>query len=163
MLAYMDDSFSYDKEGNILWYGPYKCYYPSKQTKLLNLWDEIGLLHKKQKQEYGRVLRITGFLVDPNKMRVTMDDEDRTKLLDHIADFICTTTGGVRWSLCEFQQMTGWINWSLNVFPLLKLEHSNVCNKISSKSQGHALIHVNKAVVDDLTWFHSHIINSEGI
>jgi hypothetical protein len=44
--------------------------------KLLMLWDEIGLLYEKAKQEYGWVLRIMGFLVDPNKMRVTMDDED---------------------------------------------------------------------------------------
>jgi hypothetical protein len=81
LFSYMDDSFSFDIEGNVLWYEPYKCYYPMKQAKLLTLWDEISLPHKKGKQEYGPELRITGFLVDPNGMRVTLDDEDRIKLL----------------------------------------------------------------------------------
>ena len=47
VFAYIDDSFSFDEEGNVVWYEPYRCYYPSKQTNLLQLWDEIGLSHEK--------------------------------------------------------------------------------------------------------------------
>jgi hypothetical protein len=163
MFSYMDDSFSFDVDGNVLWYEPYRCYYPAKQVKLLKLWDEIGLPHEKAKQEYGRQLRITGFLVDPNEMRVTMDDEDRSKLIQHVSDFIQTASGGTRRSLREFQQLAGWINWSLNVYPLLKPALSNVYDKISGKSQPHALIFVSKAVTDDLSWFISHVESSYGI
>jgi hypothetical protein len=163
LFAYMDDSFSFDEEGNVIWYEPYQCYYPAKQAKLLALWDEIGLPHEKGKQEYGRQLRITGFLVDPNEMRVSMDEEDKSKLLEHISDFIRIAPGGTRRSLREFQQMAGWINWSLNVFPLLKPALSNIYDKISGKSETHAQIHVSKAVADDLSWFVLHVEQSEGI
>ena len=53
LFGYIDDNFSFDVDGNVLWYEPYRCYYPTKQTKLLMLWDEIGLPHEKPKQEYG--------------------------------------------------------------------------------------------------------------
>ena len=43
LFGYIDNNFSFDEEGNIQWYEPYKCYYPAKQTELLKLWDEIGL------------------------------------------------------------------------------------------------------------------------
>ena len=56
LFGYIDDNFSFDEEGNILGYQPYQCYYPAKQTKLLELWDEINLPHEKSKQEYGPVL-----------------------------------------------------------------------------------------------------------
>ena len=99
LFGYIDDNFSFDEEGNVQWYEPYKCYYPTKQTKLLELWDEIGLPHEKSKQEYAPVLRIIGFMVDPNLMRVSMDEEDRMKLIQHVTDFTATTPGGTRRTL----------------------------------------------------------------
>jgi hypothetical protein len=140
LLSYMDDSFSFEVEGNVMWYGPYQCYYPAKQTKLLKFWDEIGLLHEKPKQEYGRQLRITSFMVDPNKMCITMDDKDKLKLLERVAEFAHTAPGGTHRTLQEFQQFTDWINWVLNVFLWLKLALSNIYEKRSSKSNSHAII-----------------------
>src|SRR5271168_1356721 len=162
-FAYIDDNFSFDIDGNVLWYEPYNCYYPEKQTRLLLLWDEINLPHEKPKQEYGPTLRIIGFLVDPNLMRVSMDEEDRTWLLQHVSGFCATTPGGTRRTLREFQQLAGWINWSFNVFPLLKPALSNVYAKIGGKSESHAKIFVSKALVRDLDWFRSHVQNSDGI
>jgi hypothetical protein len=86
----------------VTFFGTYRCYYPTKQVKLLKLLDEIGLPHEKAKQEYGQELQITGFLVNPNEMWVTMDDEDHGKLLQHVSDFIRTASGGTRWTLHEF-------------------------------------------------------------
>src|SRR6202522_662937 len=145
LFGYIDDNFSFDEEGNVLWYEPYKCYYPAKQAKLLMLWDEISLPHDKAKQEYGPVLRIIGFMVDPNLMRVSMDEEDRNRLLQHVTDFTATAPGGTRRTLREFQQLAGWINWSFNVLPLLKPALSNVYAKIGGKHQSHAKIFVSKA------------------
>jgi hypothetical protein len=96
-------------------------------------------------------------------MQVTMDDEDHGKLLQHVSDFVHTASGGTRRTLHEFQQLAGWINWSLNIYPLLKPALSNVYDKISSKSQPHALIFVSKAVTDNLCWFISHAESLYGI
>jgi hypothetical protein len=163
LLGYIDDNFSFDEEGNVMWYEPYQCYYPAKQAGLLQLWDEIGLPHDKSKQEYAPVLRIIGFMVDPNLMRVSMDEEDRTKLVKHVLDFSATTPGGTRRTLREFQQLAGWINWSFNVFPLLKPALSNVYAKIGGKTESHAKVFVSKAVVKDLEWFIFHVRNSDGV
>jgi hypothetical protein len=163
LFGYIDDAFSYDLEGNVLWYEPYGCYFPAKQTKLLELWDEIGLPHEKGKQEYGLTLRIIGFIVDPNRMRVSMDDDDRLALIRHVSDFISTAPGGTRRSLREFQQLAGWINWSFNVFPLLKPALCNVYDKIRGKTQSLAKIFVNKAVVEDLSWFITSVQASDGV
>ena len=76
----------------------------------MHLWDEIGLPHEKAKQEYAPALRVIGFLVDPNLMRVSMDEEDRVKLIQHVADFTAIAPGGTRRTLREFQQIAGWIN-----------------------------------------------------
>ena len=147
LLGYIDDNFSFDEDGNVMWYEPYRCYFPTKQTKLLNLWDEIGVPHDRSKQEYAPVLRVIGFLVDPNLMRVSMDEEDRVNLIQHVADFTATARGGTRRTLREFQQIAGWINWSFNVFPLLKPALSNVYAKVSGKSDSYVKIYVSKAVV----------------
>lgn len=163
LLGYIDDNFSFDEDGNVMWYEPYRCYFPTKQTKLLNLWDEIGVPHDRSKQEYAPVLRVIGFLVDPNLMRVSMDEEDRVNLIQHVADFTATARGGTRRTLREFQQIAGWINWSFNVFPLLKPALSNVYAKVSGKSDSYAKIYVSKAVVRDLDWFVSHVRASDGV
>jgi hypothetical protein len=163
LFGYIDDNFSFDIDGNVLWYDPYRCYYPTKQTNLLLLWDEIGLPHEKPKQEYGPTLRIIGFLVDPNRMRVTMDDEDRNNLVRRALQFIATAPGGTRRTLREFQELAGWVNWSFNVFPLLKPGLSNVYEKMSGKMESHAKIFVNKGVIHDLTWFVSEVRNSSGV
>ena len=81
LFSYIDDNFSFEEEGKVTWYAPYQCYYPTKQTKLLQLWDKIGLPHEKAKQEYGPILRIIGFMVDLQLMCISMDEEDRDKLV----------------------------------------------------------------------------------
>ena len=163
LFGYIDDNFSFEREGNVLWYEPYQCYYPAKQAELLKLWDEIGLPHDKSKQEYAPVLRIIGFMVDPKLMRVSMDEEDKNRLIQHVSDFSATAPGGTRRTLREFQQLAGWINWSFNVFPLLKPALSNIYAKIGGKTESHAKIFVSKAVTRDLEWFVSHVRRSDGM
>ena len=140
LFRYINDNFSFDEEGNVLWYEPYQCYYPTKQTRLLLLWDEIGLLHDKSKQEYAPILHIISFMLDLNLMRVSMDDEDHERLIQQVTDFSATAPGGTRRMLKEFQQLAGWINWSFNMFPLLKPALSNVYAKIGGKSESHAKV-----------------------
>ena len=96
-------------------------------------------------------------------MRVSMDDGDRNKLIQHINSFTATAPGGTRKTLREYQQLAGWINWSFNVFPLLKPALYNVYAKISGKSESHAKLFVSKAVVRDLEWYVFHMQQSDGI
>jgi hypothetical protein len=62
-----------------------------------------------------------------------------------------------------FQQIAGWVNWSLNVFPLPKPALSNVYEKTSGKDNPHAGIFVNQAIICDLLWFLDHLSCSSGI
>ena len=163
LFGYINDNFDFDEEGNVLWYEPYQCYYPTKQAKLLKLWDEISLPHEKAKQEYGPVLQIIGFNINPELMCVCMDEEDRTRLIQCVTDFIAVAPGGTHRTLQEFQQVAGWINWSFNVFPLLKPALSNVYAKIGGKNESHAKIFVSKAVVCDLDWFKWNVSRSNGV
>jgi hypothetical protein len=105
LFGYIDDNFSFEEEGRVSWYAPHQCYYPLKQAELLHLWDEIGLPHDESKQEYGPVLHVIGFMVDPNLMRISMDDDDKSRLIQHINDFIATAPRGTRQTLREFQQL----------------------------------------------------------
>ena len=77
-----------------------------------------------------------------------MDEEDRVRLVQRVMDFTATAPGGTRRTLKEFQQLAGWINWSFNVFPLLKPALSNIYAKIAGKTESHAKIFVSKAVAD---------------
>jgi hypothetical protein len=163
LFGYIDDNFFFEREGNVLWYEPYKCYYPAKQTKVLMLWDEIGLPHEKGKQEYGLKLRIIGFEVDPNAMTVTMARCDRLTLLENVRAFVKIAPGGTRRSLRDFQQIAGYINWALNVYPLLKPGLSNLYAKISGKSQPFAKIRINQGLINDFQWFASHVERSDGV
>ena len=45
------------------------------------------------------MLRIIGFIVDPKLMRVCMDEEDRTRLIQRVTDFTATAPGGTRRTL----------------------------------------------------------------
>src|ERR1700678_2758077 len=72
-----------------------------------------------------------------------------------------TAPGGTHRTLQEFQQLAGWVNWSFNVFPLLKPALSNVYMKIKGKTQSYARIFVSKAVIQDLSWFVSHVQRSD--
>ena len=102
-------------------------------------------------------------MVDPKLMHVSMDEEDRTRLIRRVTDFSATAPGGTRRTLREFQQLAGWINWLFNVFPLLKPALLNVYAKIGGKVESHAKIFVSKAVVRDLDWFKTHVQCSSGV
>jgi hypothetical protein len=161
--TYVDDAFSFDTFGNAKWYPPYHCYLPAKQTKLLELWDELNIPHQKSKQEYGPVLTLIGFQVDPNNMSITMPADAKRDLITYLESFLMGSKQGNRHELREFQRLAGWVNWSLNVFPLLKPALSNVYAKIAGKTTTKSGVYVNKAIHEDLTWLLKHLGSASGI
>jgi hypothetical protein len=161
--AYVDDSYSFDIAGNVLWYEHYNCYFPAKQTMLLQLWDELNIPHQRNKQEYGPTLTLIGFEVDPNAMTITMPADAKRDLIAYLENFIHAALHGKRHELRESQRLAGWVNWSLNVYPLLRPGLSNCYSKIAGKNRPKALIYVGKNMTEDLNWLLRHLRSSTGI
>lgn len=160
LKTYMDDSFSFEISGRVLYYAPYDCVFPAKQTRLLQLWDSIGLPHERAKQVFGAPLTVIGFDVDPNTMQVTQPTHKKAELVMELRRFAQKNRC---WSLREFQRLAGWCEWSFNVFPLLKPGLSVLYDKIRGKSNGFAQIHVNNTLIYELHWLADHIERSDGL
>jgi hypothetical protein len=160
LKCYIDDNCSFARLGDVRYYPPYKRYFPTDQTKLLELWDEIGLPHEERKQIYSPVIPFIGFDVNPNAMTISINDDRKCDLLNKVRDF---AKAGKRRSLKDFQSLAGHVNWSLAVFPLLKPALSAVYAKMAGKSLPMASIRVNNAVRNELLWFAKHADDSDGI
>jgi hypothetical protein len=164
LFAYVDDEFSFDLTGNVSYYAKYNKYLPKKQTKLLQLWDELGIPHKEKKQLSGTPLKIIGFDVDANKLTYTMSEIWKKELIVAIRHFTSLSgTKGRRFSLCDFQRLAGWSNWAFNVFPLLKPGLSSLYTKTTGKQKANAKIWVNNTIRDDLNWMADHMEKSDGV
>nr|GAT60586.1 predicted protein [Mycena chlorophos] len=162
-FLYMDDDFGAGRADEISYYSPYNDVFPSDQVATLQLWDEIGLPHEAPKQVWGPTLTIIGFEVDANTLTFTMPEKKRAELIAGVEEFIRIESAGRRHPLREFQRIAGWLNWSFNVYPLLKPALSHVYDKMSGKSNPDALVYVNRGVVRDLKWFVGHLEVSSGI
>jgi hypothetical protein len=93
---------------------PYTELYPSEQVQLLQLWDEILLLHEKQKQLIGKLLHIIGFNVDLSTLLISFPQESKRYLVSAIRDFVDPHNSRCR-TLLQWQRLLGWIKWALNV------------------------------------------------
>jgi hypothetical protein len=160
LKAYVDDNCSFEPTNNFRYYAPYHRYFPSNQTKLLLLWDELNIPHENKKQIYGPVVPFLGFQVDPNAMTISISDERRAELIDKAFTF---TKPGKRFQLREFQSLAGYLNWSFAVFPLLKPSLSAIYAKMSGKTRALAPMRINTAICTEMHWFIKHVRTSNGI
>lgn len=92
-----------------------------------------------------------------------MTEDNCQCLMDHVHDFIKIGPHGAQHTLCDFLQLTGWTNWSFNVFPLLKPCLLNIYANTVGKVKTCAEIYVNNTIVNDLTWFLHHVSVSDGV
>ena len=158
-LVYVDDSFGVEELGKETFYPPYGESFPSQQARLLELWDELGIPHKRKKQVNGPSLLILGILVDMEKLTFTLPDEARERLLNELWIW---SQRGVRKKVKEWQQLAGWVNWALNVYPLLRPALNNVYSKIKGKEQ-ETRVWANCAIREDLEWARIKVEKSEGV
>ena len=100
LFIYVDDSFSFEQCKRLEFYPRYNKFLPTNLTRLLRLWDHLGIPHEERKQVFGPELPIIGFDVDPNAMRVRMSDDSRIKLVSDLREF---GQHGTRRPLKEFQ------------------------------------------------------------
>jgi len=57
-----------------------------------------------------------------------------------------------RFRLRRWQKLAGWINWVLNVYPLLRPCLNTLFNKIASKSQREQYLRINNDLRGDFSW-----------
>ncbi|KDR66781.1 hypothetical protein GALMADRAFT_29846, partial [Galerina marginata CBS 339.88] len=146
-------------------YEPFDKFMPADQVALMDLWTELGIPFKEKKQVFGSPLTIIGIEVDPNAMSFTLPQSKRLELLNEIEKFcsISLHSRGAKHTLREWQRLAGWINWSFNVFPLLRPCLNSFYGKISGKDAPNAEIWVNNIVREELKWAANHIKNLPGV
>jgi len=143
-------------------YEPYDTYYPRKQVTLLRLYNYLGLPHVKKKLVFGHALNIIGLYVDLSSMTITMPSDACDKLVSAIHAFIDMASSRCH-PLVKWQRMLGWINWSLNAFPLCCPALQSAYAKIAGKQVARAKIYLNHAVIHNFTWLMSMIEASDGV
>lgn len=164
--AYVDDSSGFDEEHDVELYAPYSEFMPCSQVELLELWDELGMPHKQHKQVFGSPLTIIGLDVDPNAMTITLPNVARTNLMDELQLWSkkpkkCSDNPG-KFSLRRWQTLAGWINWGLNVYPMLRPCLNRIYPKMAGRPSPFSQIYINNAVRYDLNWALSHIRRLSG-
>jgi hypothetical protein len=165
IAAYCDDSFGVQAADDVVFYLPYQRHLPRNQTVLLDLWTRLGIPFKEKKQTFGSPLTVIGIDVDANQMTLSLPPNARQKLLEELARWSarsCPEFPG-SYRLKKWQALAGWINWSFNVYPLLRPCLNNLYAKISGKTKHNQKIWVNNAVRDNLAWAAEHIRKSSGI
>ncbi|KAJ7162650.1 hypothetical protein C8R43DRAFT_880182 [Mycena crocata] len=161
IFCYVDNTYGWELKRNLTYYPPYKKDLPTKQAQLLLLWDFLGIRHKEKKQLHGASLPIIGFEIDPNAMTAKLPPESKAELEKWVQEFIDTPSR--RRTLHEFQCLAGWMNWSFNMYFLLRPALSNVYNKMAGMSLQHASIYINAPIKSDLRWFLHHLRKSDGM
>jgi hypothetical protein len=80
-------------------------------------------------------------------------------LLQEIEDFAFWSEKkhGATWTLHRWQRLTGWMNWSFNVFSLLKPVLNCLYPKMAGKDHPLTKIWVSNAVHKDLKWVTHHM------
>ena len=149
-FLYVDDCFGFASESSLEHYAPYSKLLPRPLAVILRLWDFLGIPHEEKKQLFDLILPVIGFDVDPNLMHVQMSLDLCSLLVDRIQAF---AQKGARRTLCDFQRLAGYLNWALNVYPMLRPGLLALYAKMAGKEQQAALLWVNCAVVHELHWF----------
>ena len=158
-LIYVDDSFGVEDEDESMWYAPYECELPKQQARLLELWDELGIPHKREKQLHGRKITILRIDVDVEEMSFTLTEEAQKQLEDELKEW---SQCGVRKRVKEWQRVAGCVNWALNVYPLLRPALNNVYAKLKGKDQN-IKIWANVAIREDLDWARRKVTELNGV
>ncbi|OSD05737.1 hypothetical protein PYCCODRAFT_1465071 [Trametes coccinea BRFM310] len=127
----MDDNFAFNPFLELVEYSGYDkpVHLPEAQVHLLSFWDELSIPYARAKQLNSETLTITGFLIDARHMSTTLPCQSCTDLV---------------------KQMLGWLNWGLNVQPLLRPALQSSYAKTSGMNIAHAPIYINAHVTRDL-------------
>ncbi|KAJ8482207.1 hypothetical protein ONZ45_g15028 [Pleurotus djamor] len=167
VLMYVDDDFSWDFDGRTMLYKPYNLNMPMNQVGLLSLWDELGIPHKLEKQVSGSSLTIIGFEVDANGLTITMTPERKSDLLIALRNFahypLIHGKRKQKISMGDLSKLAGWVNWALNVYPLLRPGLCHIYSKMSGIFIPSLKVHVNNDMRREVDWMITHLEKSDGV
>ncbi|KAJ6607224.1 hypothetical protein B0H10DRAFT_1956480 [Mycena sp. CBHHK59/15] len=157
--VYMDDFFGWDVADNLVFlHGKLR---PRKQVQLLLLWDRLGVPYGDLKQDHGAMLKIIGFWPDINRGTISLTPDSITDLSGRISSFL--NHNERKPPLRNWQQLTGHLNWSLNVLPWARPALSELYRKMEGKTHPRAGIFLNAEVIQCLTWFQDALATAIGI
>lgn len=165
LYSYVDDIFGSETDTEFVHYAPYKRSLPSHQVKLLRMWDYYNVPHSDNKQLFGSSLSIIGFDVNALTLEISLAPDKIHDLLCAINSFCATgsSKSSKRRPLRDFQRLAGWINWALNVFPLLRPGLAPLYAKIAGKNRPLALVYVSEDVAQGLLWIGHHLEVATGV
>ena len=163
-LHYMDDYFGIALASQMRHFARYPSrLWPEPQAALLELWDEVGIPHEEDKQDYSFVsLPIIGLDVNVLERSIRFPAESRAELIAEIENF---TSKSIDRSppLRRWQSLLGWCNWALNACPLARPGLASSYGKISGKTRSDQGVFLNEQVVEDLSWFANFLFTSSGV
>lgn len=165
LYSYVDDSFASQIDADFAYYAPYTTSFPSHQVRLLRMWDKYGVPHALPKQLFGKQLSIIGFSVSAPTLQVSLEPAKIMDLVQAIHKFVATgsSNSSRRRPLRDFQRLAGWVNWALNVFPLLRPGLAPLYTKIAGKTRPLASVYVSEEVAQALLWIAQHLQTSSGV
>ena len=154
LLGYVDDNFGWEFEGRKEYYKPYNKKMPTKQVRLLKLWDELGIPHDEEKQLSGSPLRILGYDVDPNKMTVKVPDEKKEKVVHLLRSH---AQEGKPYTLRELQSAAGSVNSALSLYPRIRPGLRVLFDEMAKQEPGATKLKVTKDVARSLSGLASYL------
>jgi hypothetical protein len=148
LFGYVDDNFGWEFEGNTRYYKPYKKHFPAKQTRLLKLWDELGIPHEEGKQLSGPCLPILGYEVDANAMTVKVPDEKKAKVIQSLRNY---AHEGTPYTLKELQSVAGSTSAVLSLYPRLRSGLRGLFDEMAGKEGPSTKLTVTEPVARSLS------------
>jgi hypothetical protein len=148
LLGYVDDNFGWEFEGNTKYYKPYKKHFPAKQTRLLELWDELGIPHDVDKQLFGPSLPIIGYEVNANAMTVKVPNVKKAKVIRLLRNY---AHEGKSYTLKELQSVAGSTSEILSLYPHLRSGLRGLFDEMAGKKGPSTKLMVTKHVARSLS------------
>lgn len=133
LLGYVDDNFGWEFKRNKQFYKPYNKHLPTKQARLLELWDELGIPHDEEKQLSGPSLPILGYHVDAKAMTVKVPDEKKAKVVELLRS---NAQAGKPYTLNELQSVAGSVGGALSLYPRLRPGLRVLFNEMMEPQEG---------------------------
>ena len=148
LLGYVDDIYGWEFAGRKKYYKPYKKNLPTKQTQLLELWDELGIPHSEDKQLSGPTLPILGYEVDPNAMTVKVPNEKKAAVVQTLRSH---ARPGKPYTLNELQSVAGSVSSALSLYPHLRPGLRTLFDEMAGKEGANTKLKVTKPVARTLS------------
>ena len=132
-LSYMDDEFNVDTSGDLVPHGRVGILrqLPAAQAAILREWDYLGVPWDWRKVGFGRVLEITGLVINLDEATVELPPAAVERFADEVDAFLAEPSR--RHPLRKWQQLVGYATWALTTRPWARPLLAPVYAKLSNR------------------------------